>query len=84
MPENSCTTQRCPSGRSDCRQGLPTLWLDPATRWTELILHPLEELGFRLTQSSGVLCTLCLGDLHRTTRDFRDDLVERLEEFFRL
>lgn len=84
MPENACTAQRCPRGRSDCRQGLPTLWLDPAARWTELILHPLEELGFRLTQSSGVLCTLCLSDLHRATRDFRDDLVVRMEEFFRL
>ncbi|KAG9043293.1 hypothetical protein FS837_009779 [Tulasnella sp. UAMH 9824] len=83
MPENACTTQRCPVGRSDCRQGLPTLWLDPAARWTELVLHPLEELGFRLTQSSGVLCNSCLSDLHRTTRDFRDDLVERMGEFFR-
>ncbi|KAG8930498.1 hypothetical protein FRC00_001105 [Tulasnella sp. 408] len=84
MPENACTTQRCPGGRSGCQQGLPTLWLDPAARWTELILHPLEELGFRLTQSSNVLCDLCLSDLHKTTSDFRDDLVERLREFFRL
>lgn len=84
MPENACTAQRCPRGREDCRQGLPTIWQDPAARWRELILHPLEELGFRLTQNSNVLCTVCLLDLHRTTRDFRDDLVERMGEFFRL
>lgn len=84
MPENLCTGKRCPQGIQNCRQGLPTVWLDPTARWKELVLHPLEELGFRLTESSGVLCATCLGNLHGTTRGFRDDLLERMADFFRL
>lgn len=81
MPENGNSGARC-STRDHARDS--GIWIDPPGRWTELLLHPLEELHFRTTIPYPTLCEPCHVDLLQRTREFRDDLVGHLKEYFRL
>ena len=57
---------------------------DIVTRWSAILLHPLEELGFRATECTPSLCEDCLADLNNEALTYRAELVERLKFIFNL
>ncbi|KIO15675.1 hypothetical protein M407DRAFT_34741 [Tulasnella calospora MUT 4182] len=82
MPENHGAVVKCSSW--SCKRIGPTLWKDAMERWENLMLHPLEELESRLSHLHASLCAGCMTEIHRRTREFRDDLVRLLANFFTL
>lgn len=73
-PKKDCT-------QDGCRR---MIWVNPGTRWKGIMLHPLEELETRLTFGYPLLCTDCAANVVTQTRTFRDDVIGRLAEFFKL
>lgn len=59
-------------------------WVNPSTRWKELMLHPFEELEARMASAFLKLCVDCKSNVVTKIRIVRDDLVVRLTEFFKL
>ncbi|KAG8917372.1 hypothetical protein FRC01_002495, partial [Tulasnella sp. 417] len=79
--ENLGSEERC---TGTCRNGLPTMWQDAATRWEQLLLHPLEELDARSRIGYEHLCLKCSSWVQISSRELRDELVKQLVTFFKL
>lgn len=85
MYENGLTEDRCPEGEHACAQVWADLWSNPQDRWMNLLMHPLEELEFVLVKAENEsLCVECYTELKTETRELRDELMNRLTQFFRL
>ncbi|KAG8923581.1 hypothetical protein FRC01_012587 [Tulasnella sp. 417] len=79
--ENLGSEERC---AGSCRNGLPTMWQDAATRWEQLLLHPLEELDARSKIDYEHLCEECAYWVKVSSGTLRDELVKQLVIFFKL
>ncbi|KIO25652.1 hypothetical protein M407DRAFT_236821 [Tulasnella calospora MUT 4182] len=79
------TEKQCPEDAQTCYEVWSEVASNPHHWWANLLLHPLEELELLLVKAeSESMCEMCYTELQTETRGFRDELMGRLTEFFRL